>query len=74
MGQARKNGSNRFHFYTQAMNDEIAQRLLIETGLQKALSQQEFYLHYQPLVEWHPSMSRLCRKFETVQYTLGLEG
>lgn len=51
MYQSRKLGLNQFQFYTQAMNEEVAQRLSIETGLQKALVNNEFTLHYQPLVE-----------------------
>ena len=51
MYQARKMGLNQFQFYTQAMNEEVAQRLAIETGLQKALQNDEFTLQYQPLVE-----------------------
>lgn len=51
MYQSRKLGLNQFQFYTQAMNEEVAQRLSIETGLQKALINNEFTMHYQPLVE-----------------------
>lgn len=51
MYQSRKLGLNQYQFYTAAINDEVAQRLSIETGLQKALANNEFYLHYQPLVE-----------------------
>jgi diguanylate cyclase (GGDEF)-like protein len=51
MSQSRKMGLNHFQFYTQAMNEEAAHRLAIETGLKKALLNNEFTLHYQPLVE-----------------------
>ena len=51
MYEARKMGLNQFQFYTQAMNEEVAHRLAIETGLQKALQNEEFTLNYQPLVE-----------------------
>ncbi|MFT5162846.1 MAG: diguanylate cyclase (GGDEF)-like protein [Alteromonadaceae bacterium] len=51
MYQARKMGVNQYQFYTQAMNEEVAQRLAIETGLQKALQKDEFILHYQPLID-----------------------
>ena len=51
MYQSKKQGLNQFQFYTQAMNEEVAHRLAIETGLQKALLNNEFTLHYQPLVE-----------------------
>lgn len=51
MYQARKLGLNQFQFYTQAMNEEVAHRLAIETGLQKALQNNELTLNYQPLVE-----------------------
>lgn len=51
MYQARKLGLNKFQFYTLEMNEEVAHRLSIETGLQKALANDEFTLKYQPLVE-----------------------
>ncbi len=51
MYEARKMGINQYQFYTQAMNEEIAHRLSIETALQKALKNDEFTLHYQPLVD-----------------------
>ncbi len=51
MFQSKKLGLNKFQFYTQAMNEEVAHRLALETGLQKALKQDEFTLNYQPLVE-----------------------
>lgn len=51
MYQARKLGLNKFRFYTLEMNEEVAHRLAIETGLQKALQNNEFTLKYQPLVE-----------------------
>ncbi len=51
MYQARKLGLNQFRFYTLEMNEEVAHRLAVETGLQKALQNNEFTLKYQPLVD-----------------------
>ena len=51
MYQSRKMGINQFQFYTQAMNEEVAHRMAIEAGLQKAVQNDEFTLHYQPLVD-----------------------
>ena len=39
-----------FVFYTQAMTDQIAGRLTLESKLRQAVERQEFVLHYQPKV------------------------
>lgn len=50
MYQAKEIGRNAFRFYTSEMNSKSLDRLLMESNLRRALSQNEFVLHYQPLV------------------------
>ncbi|NHN35030.1 bifunctional diguanylate cyclase/phosphodiesterase [Paenibacillus agricola] len=49
MYDAKAKGKNRFHFYNQQL-DKFQRRLKLEQGLRKALQNQEFMLHYQPIV------------------------
>lgn len=48
MYQAKEFGAGTFRFYNPKMNVAVLDRLLSETGLQRALERQEFVLHYQP--------------------------
>ncbi|HHM05600.1 MAG TPA: EAL domain-containing protein [Gammaproteobacteria bacterium] len=50
MYRAKQWGGRRYEFYTQDLNESAAQRLSFETALQRALSQNEFELYYQPKV------------------------
>jgi len=50
MYQAKHNNCGSFHLYTEAMTQRIEERLQLEARLRRALSQNEFVLHYQPLV------------------------
>jgi diguanylate cyclase (GGDEF)-like protein/PAS domain S-box-containing protein len=43
-------GRNAYHFYTDAMNQDVARRLELEEQLHYALENGEFYLCYQPIV------------------------
>jgi diguanylate cyclase (GGDEF)-like protein/PAS domain S-box-containing protein len=65
--QAKDNGRNGYHFFTDEMNRTVARRLNLESELRKALSLKQIYLEYQPqfdiksgliigaeaLVRWH---------------------
>ena len=53
MYQAKAAGRNAFRFFDARMNADILERLSIESGLREALSQQQFVLHYQPIVDIH---------------------
>ncbi|MDD2933179.1 MAG: EAL domain-containing protein [Methylotenera sp.] len=46
--QAKTNGRNVYHFFTDAMNRTVARRLNLESELRKALSRKQIYLEYQP--------------------------
>ena len=65
---AKKSGGNCFRFYSPNMNQQAAERLNIESKLNRALEKQELSLYYQPqvhvtsgkllgfeaLLRWHP--------------------
>lgn len=48
---AQEKGRNTYQFYSQSMNVALAERLLLETDLRRALERSEFVLHYQPQVD-----------------------
>ena len=50
MYKAKEQGRNTFQFYASEMNKATLDRLMMESNLRRALKQQEFVLHYQPLV------------------------
>ena len=50
MYRAKEMGRNSFQFYASEMNTTTLDRLLMESNLRRALVQNEFILHYQPLV------------------------
>lgn len=51
MYEAKDNGKNTYQFYTYQMTQKILERISIETNLRKAMSNNEFFLHYQPQVD-----------------------
>ena len=51
MYHAKKNGRNAFQFFAPVMNVFARERLELESGLRRALTQGEFELHYQPKVD-----------------------
>jgi diguanylate cyclase (GGDEF)-like protein/PAS domain S-box-containing protein len=50
MYRAKDIGRNAFQFYATEMNTATLDRLLMESNLRRALAQDEFILHYQPLI------------------------
>lgn len=50
MYQAKEQGRGAYHFYTEALTQAANERLELETRLRHALEQEQFLLHYQPLV------------------------
>ncbi|HEX7155714.1 MAG TPA: diguanylate cyclase, partial [Burkholderiaceae bacterium] len=53
MYMAKKQGRNRFCFFTQGMNRRAEERLYVEQGLRRALQRGELLIHYQPQVSLH---------------------
>jgi diguanylate cyclase (GGDEF)-like protein/PAS domain S-box-containing protein len=51
MYRAKESGRNRFHFFTQEMQNRLDARVTLEQGLMRALRRDEFVLHYQPQVD-----------------------
>jgi EAL domain-containing protein (putative c-di-GMP-specific phosphodiesterase class I) len=49
--QAKEKGRNTLQFFASEMNTRAEERLLTEGQLRKALSKDEFTLHYQPQIE-----------------------
>ena len=50
MYRAKELGRSRYTFFTQEMNDRVESQLVLEAGLQRAVRNDEFVLHYQPRV------------------------
>ncbi|HEY5609751.1 MAG TPA: EAL domain-containing protein [Thermoanaerobaculia bacterium] len=51
MYRAKHQGGDIYQFYTSSMNSRSLELLELETGLRKALRNNELLLHYQPLIE-----------------------
>ena len=52
MYQAKEHGRNCFKFYESSMHKRTIERLLLESKLRSALENQEFFLQYQPKVDF----------------------
>ncbi len=50
MYQAKESGRNTYRFFTPSMNKVVTERMHTEQELRKAIKNQEFILHYQPVV------------------------
>ncbi|HXV19362.1 MAG TPA: EAL domain-containing protein [Desulfuromonadales bacterium] len=51
MYRAKERGRNNFQFFTPDMNARTHEFLLMETALRKALDNEQFLLHFQPLID-----------------------
>jgi len=47
MDFAKRQGKNRYQFFSNEMNSRATERLLLKTGLRRAVERHEFLLHYQ---------------------------
>lgn len=50
LSKAKEEGRNGFNFFTSHMNERAEERLLLESGLRKALENDELCLFFQPIV------------------------
>ncbi len=55
MYAAKNSGKNDYRFFNDKMNKEINERVEIEHSLREALEQNQFVLHYQPIVQLSPT-------------------
>ena len=51
MYQAKLNGKSAYALFEAGMNDRMTERVEMEVGLRLALEQQQFCVHYQPLID-----------------------
>ena len=51
MYAAKKQGRNRFHFFTPLMQQEAQRRMALVHDLKNAIKNEEFILYYQPIIE-----------------------
>lgn len=51
MMQAKQNGRNGFSFFSDEMNEQIKQKLMLENDLKDAVKADLFFNHYQPIVD-----------------------
>lgn len=51
MYMAKNNGRNSYYYYTQAIQEETEKRLTLIEDMRLAILNQEFSLHYQPIID-----------------------
>ncbi len=51
LSRAKQAGKDRYRFFTEAMNEQLSERLELESELRRALVRNEFVIHYQPRVD-----------------------
>ena len=50
MYHAKSNGKARFEFFNEGLRKQVVTRFEMETGLRKAIDEQQLIVHYQPIV------------------------
>ncbi len=48
MYRAKADGRNTYHFYTEALTEQVLQRVAMQSKLRRALDEREFVIYYQP--------------------------
>ena len=57
---AKSRGRNTFQFFTEAMNQQVSERLQMETQLREALGRNELELYYQPQYDFSSNQLTGC--------------
>ncbi len=57
MYSAKKCGGNRLQFYDESMSNRLRERLEVETELHSAITNNEFYIVYQPQINCHTGVT-----------------
>jgi len=57
---AKSRGRNTFQFFTEAMNQQVSERLQLETQLREALGRNELELYYQPQYDFSSNQLTGC--------------
>ena len=50
MYRAKREGRNRYHFFSRALDEAATVRLQLEQDIRRGIAEREFIVHYQPLV------------------------
>lgn len=58
MYRAKAKSGNQYIFFEESMNTEVIKRATIERELRRAISEQQFVLHYQPQVDPETNLTR----------------
>ncbi|CAH1387076.1 EAL domain-containing protein [Candidatus Nitrotoga sp. M5] len=58
MYRAKAKSGNQYIFFEESMNAEVIKRATIEKELRRAISEQQFVLHYQPQVDPETNLTR----------------
>lgn len=71
--QAKREGKNGFHLYSNRLNEQTHQRLRLEHDLRRAITQGQLYLHYHPQIDCQSGMVRVMEALARWQHPeLGL--
>ena len=60
MYRAKEQGKANYQFFTADLNEDVKERLVLKTGLNKALERNEFVLHYQPKLDINSGRVNSC--------------
>lgn len=75
MYAAKQRGRNRYHFFTQSLQDVSRKRIKLLSELRGAIAEGQFVLHYQPIVELASGAVRKAEALVRWQHpTRGLVG
>jgi diguanylate cyclase (GGDEF)-like protein len=51
MYSAKESGRNRFRYFTEDLNQEVREKVMLESGLRRGIERGELCLHYQPKID-----------------------